>query len=503
MTPITVFKTSFNDRKSQILAWTVTLSTFWAATLSYLCFPAQFEITRWAVVYGMFLAFFRMGRDRKQQAWRTIRSALLSLIVVSIGLILTLYPLFHMHLILAGFILFLLLLPRWVSGGQSPSVFYIIYLLIGQMLHPHLTTNTLQTALQTNAIGLGFGLLFTVIMIFALPCSAIDIPDPDKSFATVKRAVRLSISLSAAFIIAYFARIQHVSWICFSVIVISQVNLGSTLRKASHRLYGTIAGALLGYVLAHALFSQHIAFLYLDYIILYLMFLAYYTNYAYTMCFATTLVVSTYYILTPIGITVDQYILARVFDTLLGISIGLLGEILIFPSSMLTTLRLHIKANLRDIFTLLNLANQEKVNHEEIEQLQESIRLSLQALDTEFGDFKNEPLALLTRRYAYFKLLNQHINKLFAMIKLNLARYPQNLTALQLKYLQKIIDSIIAITPNTAPSALNPCLSELKQLEKSVLLKQGDKLPILYELEKLVDLYQQVLSVSRYRLRWR
>jgi len=186
---------------------------------------------------------------------------------------------------------------RYLFGSRLPSIFLVVYILVFYLLNPHVTFE--QIPVLSMNVGIGLGLSYALICLFIaiLPLSNIPGSLPDKDSYLIKQAIRLTIMLNIAFLISSFFKIAKSTWICFSILVLSEVNMGASFRKALHRFIGTVLGCILGTIFAHFLFQYYFYSLYLAFIIL---FFAYYfiaRNYALGITLATICVTASFYLL--------------------------------------------------------------------------------------------------------------------------------------------------------------------------------------------------------------
>jgi len=120
------------------------------------------------------------------------------------------------------------------------------------------------------------------------------------------------------------------TWICYSVLATSQANTTKSIHKGIYRLIGTFAGATIGALLCKFIFEPYLKTMYLGYLIMLIGFPFIFVQYAIYITFSTTLIAASFYLIKT-DITFYQFIIARIIDTIIGVGIGILGEIFIFP----------------------------------------------------------------------------------------------------------------------------------------------------------------------------
>jgi uncharacterized membrane protein YccC len=146
----------------------------------------------------------------------------------------------------------------------------------------------------------------------------------------LRHALRVGITTAFSIIVYNLFHLPHGFWITLTVIVILKPDFGSTLQRAFHRMGGTIIGAALATVLAITIHSK---FVLLIFIIL-MTFAAISlisVNYGFATFFITPLVVLLLNLVNP---NVEDWQLAgiRIFSTIIGAGLALVGGYLLFPS---------------------------------------------------------------------------------------------------------------------------------------------------------------------------
>lgn len=148
----------------------------------------------------------------------------------------------------------------------------------------------------------------------------------------IRHAIRLSVAIFVAAIVAQFSPIEKGLWIPMTTLIVMGTTIGGTLRKGFHRFLGTLFGLVVGSLLAYAI-TSHIA----QYLVLILsLFAAYYLR-AFVMVNYTIFVI-------PVTITVvfvhSLYanihplllLEERLLSTLVGLAIGLAATLLLLPA---------------------------------------------------------------------------------------------------------------------------------------------------------------------------
>lgn len=144
---------------------------------------------------------------------------------------------------------------------------------------------------------------------------------------TFKHAIRISISLSLAFVLQHSLQLSHGFWILLTVLFVCQPSFSETRKRLIQRTLGTLIGILIGYpvlMLVNGTFMQVIllilsAFFFFNYLR---------TNYGLAVIFITLFVVFIFNLLTGAGTEILPY---RIGETLIGCVLSILAISFIFP----------------------------------------------------------------------------------------------------------------------------------------------------------------------------
>jgi hypothetical protein len=320
-----------SNKNSLILGAITSFAALLSGTTTVYFFHGDRFSLLWACVFGLFLAFHRFGSSSHQQVFYVVLSGVLGLCAIMLtSLISLLQPPFSF--IALSILLFLsLCLHRYLKGTRVWSIFLVVYILLFHSSFPFLLYPQIAALLFKISMSLMIALIFTCLLIYILPTVNVPIMPSDKNPYLIKRAIRTTILLNVAFLLGYFISVRNVAWVAFSILSICEENLKASLKKSLERGLGTLIGATIGILSAHTLFAINP---YLTAAICFiLIFLTYATiAYSYTIGIGlATIWVSASFYLYHLSITFNQFAVARIIDTFLGISIGLVGEFLIFP----------------------------------------------------------------------------------------------------------------------------------------------------------------------------
>lgn len=142
-----------------------------------------------------------------------------------------------------------------------------------------------------------------------------------------KHALRISVSLSVAFVLQHLLQLPQGFWLLQTVLFVCQPSFSETRKRLIQRSIGTLLGILIGYpiiMLIDGTFSQVLllifsAFLFFNYLR---------TNYGLAVIFITLFVIFLFNLLTGTGM---EILPARITETLLGCALSMLAITFIFP----------------------------------------------------------------------------------------------------------------------------------------------------------------------------
>ena len=158
-------------------------------------------------------------------------------------------------------------------------------------------------------------------------------------------ALRFSIAATLAAAVGEAIDLHHLLWIMMTVGFVLQARLGDSLRRSSHRLLGTLAGALLGWGIAELIGPENYLWLLIAVPpILLAIFVLAPTNYAFAVVFITLFVLFTYAL---IGQPVAEAALDRALDTAIAVIIGISVSFAIMPRRAMGEVRSAVPNHLR------------------------------------------------------------------------------------------------------------------------------------------------------------
>ena len=475
------FKLTAADVKNASM---ITLSCAIATLLSKWLGLAQLI---WVIVIVALLPFSKIGRTPKARHLSLIITGIASALGVAITIFLNSIPwLVITWLFVAAFILYCL--PRYIAGCSAPGVFLLIFMVIAHSL----PGSNLAAALHCiPAILLGTFIvvcmngLFDQDKIFVPPIPL------DKSLYLIQRALRIAILITVAFWVCHFFQIQNASWVALTVIIIDQNTLGASAKKACQRLLGTVLGVIGGILLAHFLFAPYPPSRWAALLIVFMTFLFVRVNYTVTIFFGTVLLANIFYVLSG-STSIITYMISRLIDILTGIAIGVTGQMLLFPKSLLLCLRQNYARFWNDAAALVSTTFAE-------DRLSALARLDQDLKNIEQGlkDFRYEPISFLFKRYHLSVLLIPLIRNFLTELKNSPTLSPK-----LVDFTSQMIQTILLYYKDPDLSSVTPlenALAELAKLEMDPSLDAKIK-PFLINLQKMLEHFKLTILTPRWRL---
>ncbi|OIQ30697.1 MAG: hypothetical protein BM564_00325 [Bacteroidetes bacterium MedPE-SWsnd-G2] len=165
-----------------------------------------------------------------------------------------------------------------------------------------------------------------------------------------RHALRLSIALSLSYLFGHFIEIVNNYWIALTVIVIMRPNYGLTKSRSIHRIWGTLAGALVA--VGIILITQNI-YIYIGLAIISMMFAfaLIQQNFRSSAAFITLTVVFVFALIEPNAFLIIQY---RVIDTLIGVAFAFGCSYLLWPHWEVKNMNLLITEAIKGNIKYLN-----------------------------------------------------------------------------------------------------------------------------------------------------
>ncbi|MEM9243328.1 MAG: FUSC family protein [Pseudomonadota bacterium] len=388
------------------------------------------------------------------------------------------------------------------------STFLVVFMVLTIFVYHSTSPKTLSSAILSPLIACAFGGTATILLTILLPKAAIPVNACNKDSYVFKKAFRLAIIINVSFLLSYFFHVQNVIWVVASAIVIVQQNIGASIKRSGERLLGTFIGIVVGTILAHFIFRHYPYTLFSAYILIFFAFLFLQCHYVLSMSFFVLLLAIGFFLLKPPYITVNYFLVARLFDTLLGIVIGLMGELFIFPRSLLNDVRSNIKEILlkfsQTLYTLSvsNNKNRVETHLAAIEQL-------IALLKQKLNDYRYEPLTMLSKRRYYIHQLYQLLVEIYQeMLNLNYdgaKQAKQSIDCLSFNDLHEAIKSLAGLSLDQSSEKIDQCLIILErqsQYSNTESIRAETLSMLNKQIKQLALLYQTILRTPCWLPRW-
>ena len=389
------------------MQWNISIGLFTmlgallSSHLAYSVYPHDFFIIVLATCFGLFLPFFRFGSTRVTQLrYVSLYGVIAYFFLIGLSLVLSYLPIDSWYRVLAYTLLIFLSLitHRYLRGGRGVGVFLVLYLLIFiSMVPSHAHFSQLVFA---SSVSFVIGYLSCFVCLFCLPFAAIDCLPPDRGTYLIKNAVRVCVVIDLILMLTRAYPVANLVWVTASALVVSEVDIGSSVKKSLERILGTIIGAVIGVFIAHFMFKPYPVSMYLCLPLIFASYALIAWSYTLGIALITVWLSATFYLIKP-GLSLDQFIFARIVDTCLGVLFGLFGIFFLFPNSLYKTIRQDVsvlKKLIADYFTIDNPA---------LLSVQLSkIRASLAELLAHQKIIRYEPALHLSKRYAQIKKIS-------------------------------------------------------------------------------------------------
>lgn len=150
-----------------------------------------------------------------------------------------------------------------------------------------------------------------------------------------RHSLRLTLAIVFAYLLGFIFNIQNTYWILLTIIVIMRPSYGLTKERSKDRIIGTLVGAVIA--IGIVLITQNmILYGILAFISIVLAFSLIQENYKSAAALITISIIFVYSLMNPNTFEVIQY---RVLDTLIGATIAIVANYLIFPRWEASNLR--------------------------------------------------------------------------------------------------------------------------------------------------------------------
>ena len=183
---------------------------------------------------------------------------------------------------------------------------------------------------------------------------------------------------------------------------------------------------------------------------------------------------------------------SRLVDIFIGVIIGVVGQMLLFPRTLLVCLRESYIRFWGDVEIVISLTTTDQ-RQQALTKLDEDLK----SIEQNLKDFRYEPISFLFKRYHLSVSLIPLIKNLLTALK-SVQVLPQKVSA----YSGQTIQVLLSYYKNTALNSvvsLDNSLLALSKLEEEFSLEAETKF-FLVDLQKLVEHFRRIIQTPRWRL---
>ena len=207
----------------------------------------------------------------------------------------------------------------------------------------------------------------------------------------LRHALRITIAIVFGFILGSVLDVKNAYWIILTIIVIMRPNYGLTKERSKNRIIGTLIGALIATAII-LITNSTIVYMLLAVFSLTLAFSLIQQSYKVGAAFITLHIVFVYALIEPNAFVVIQY---RVIDTIIGATITILANYLLFPSweynNLDSVIVNGIVSNSNYLKATKNLYHNKKANRLEYQVSRKEAFLAMSNLNAAFQRLTQDP----------------------------------------------------------------------------------------------------------------
>lgn len=206
-----------------------------------------------------------------------------------------------------------------------------------------------------------------------------------------RHSLRLTIALVFAYLLGFAFNIQNTYWILLTIIVIMRPSYGLTKERSKDRIIGTLIGAAVA--VGIVLITQNIIiYSVLAIVSLILAFSLVQQNYKFAAFLITISVIFMYSLANPNAFEVIQY---RVLDTIIGATISIVANYLLFPSWEVNNIKQvlleTLKMNREYLLAMQNLYKEPSKNRLPYNLARKEAFLAISNLNAAFQRLTQDP----------------------------------------------------------------------------------------------------------------
>ena len=397
-------------------AYVGTASTLVAALICFF-FHLPELMSLWLITSAALARLMACGHTYKSQSLNylimAIVSSVLSFVVLTASQFVPLYGVYGLATML---VIVVMILPRYWHAMFFASVLSAIFIILAATISNSVVILPIHIWELSAAVFLGVLICMLVSLVF--PLDEITYIEIDRSSVVIKRSIRVGLSIGCGFIIATYFNLQHPSWLVFTILAVSRMNFGASVRRCGYRLGGTFLGILIAVPLANHVFMRWPETEWFALLGLFLFYLMSARHYAWSVFFLTTLLGVVYFLYFPQGGNANAFMIDRLIETLVGVLISIIAEIIVFPRSVIS----DIKQKMIIFWEGYNTCLSAMLSNDKSLMVVSSSRqnLRLKAINQLVYDFRYEPFRSITKHYynlcIFVRILEQLQQCLFVLM---------------------------------------------------------------------------------------
>ena len=209
-----------------------------------------------------------------------------------------------------------------------------------------------------------------------------------------RHAIRITLAMMIGYAISkfQFLNIHKVYWILITILAIMRPAYSITKRRNILRIYGTVAGAIVGFVIVYYI-TNPIVLLGIFLVCLMLTFSLLKDKYAWAVFFTTVYIFLIFDFMKPGNF--NDIFLERLFDTLIAAVIVFLVSYLVLPvwehQKNKTLILKYIKANDKYFNRIIDILNQKNIEIQDYKMSRKEAIISLANLSDNFQKMLSDP----------------------------------------------------------------------------------------------------------------
>ena len=304
-----------------------------------------------------------------------------------------------------------------------------------------------------------------------------------------RHSLRLAISMVFAYLLGLLIDIQNPYWILLTIVVIMRPSYGLTKERSKDRIIGTLIGAVVAFGIV--LITQNVVvYSVLAIVSLILAFSLIQQNYKSAAALITISIVFVYSLINPNVFEVIQY---RVIDTLIGATIAIVANYMLFPSWEANNLN-EVLLNALKMNKIYLLATQELYQDIAKNKLTYNVArkeafLAISNLNAAFQRLTQDPKSKQKEFQLIYEIVTLNQTMISATASIGNFIFNHRTTPAS-----KEFNVLVKKISNTLQTSIDI-------LERTQIKKKVDEETVEYAQEKLLDKYQQLSNLRDENIR--